>query len=249
MKITEKELRQLIRESIYDRLQQYPTDKPKLDRDDIGTFWAVYKPKGGESLDELFHETSVMEYGTKSNGREPAGFCKSEHRARRMATNLRQSRINELAGEKQNEINAKQKEITKTNAMIGAMKHYYEAQGLLPEASNQRMKQFEDTLAQQTMELKALMKHKKDIEEGKIPEGSNVPTQVAPTSTPAPIVGEDSDIVKVDMNEAKEELDENIPKIGQPSSPHSKANLTNQEKDVVNPGLKEAKKKVIFKRK
>lgn len=186
-----EELRKLIRESIYEKLQQYPQDnKTMLERDDVGQFYTVVKPKGGEKLEELFFETDVDGYGDKCSGREVAARVKSESRARNIAGNLIKAKIHELSTAKQGEINEKLKEIKATEATVGALNHYYKLREIEPGKNNDQLGKHTTKLEQLKRELAELQKHKKEIGEGKVPVVDSIPLQEEAMSAIAKLADE-----------------------------------------------------------
>lgn len=234
MKISQ--LRKVIHKLLLENL-----NKPMLERDDIGTFYTVFHPQGGEKLEELMLETDVASYGTKVGDRQIAAIVRSEGRARRMAETLRQGKINEMAGAKQQEINAKMKEMKETKALMGAMSHYFKLKEADP-GNNTKWKKYQETLQQQQAEINELQKQKKEIEEGKIPKNMGIQSQ--PHSQQQMV---DEDTVNIELDEVKKKkkkLKEQQPRVPQPSTGNSKAHITHQKDDIVDARLKEAQPRV-----
>lgn len=189
-----KDLKQIIKESIATQMQltQIQQNKqPKLERDDLGIFYCCIKPQGGESVEQLFIPTSIMEYSNKTNGKEVVAVVNDENRARRISERNRKAKIRELCTIKNQEIREIDGKIKQQKALQGALGQYHKLKEMEPnEQAQSKQKEYENRLNELEKQKQLLLSDLEIIKQGKLPKNSAVQHQLNEDSALQSLAGQ-----------------------------------------------------------
>jgi len=176
------DLKKIIKESIATQLQltqlQNQQNKPKLERDDLGTFYICFKPSGGESVEQLITPTTIMEYSDKISNKEVHAVVNDENRAKRIAERVRKSKIQELCTIKNQEIREVEGKIKQQKALQGALGQYHKLKETEPnEQAKSKQKEYENRLNELEKQKQLLLSDLEIIKQGKLPKNSAIQHQ------------------------------------------------------------------------